>query len=177
MLLQEFDYAFDVEGDDGFLAFFGFQEGKVVRIVVEEILGEYGCCIGVFEQVERCLEVGIAVGVVGADAVAGKVFPGSVVEAGGQLGGGFLVEGDVHIVVLFLVIDGDLAVDAAGFDEVPDLFVVEAGSVFSWTRSWPRADEGPDRAGTGSWLFQTVAYRGQDSPEGSGILLRTRIPR
>ena len=46
----------------------------------------------------------------------------------GQLGGGFLVEWDVHVVVLFLVIDGDLAVDAAGFDEVPDFFVIEAGS-------------------------------------------------
>lgn len=46
----------------------------------------------------------------------------------GQLGGGLLVEWDVHVVVLFLVIDGDLAVDAAGFDEVPDFFVIEAGS-------------------------------------------------
>ena len=46
----------------------------------------------------------------------------------GQLGGGLLVERDVHIVVLFLVIDGDLAVDAAGLDEVPDLLVVEVGS-------------------------------------------------
>ena len=46
----------------------------------------------------------------------------------GQLGGGLFVEWDVHVVVLFLVIDGDLAVDAAGLDEVPDFFVIEAGS-------------------------------------------------
>ena len=46
----------------------------------------------------------------------------------GQLGGGFLIEGDVHVVVLFLVIDSHLAVDAAGFNEVADFLVVEAGS-------------------------------------------------
>lgn len=131
---QEFDDSLDVEGDNGFLAFFGFQEGKVLRIVEEKILREDGCCVLIPEQVEVLFQIRISVGVVRADAVAGKVFPGSVVEAGGQLGGGFLVEGDVHIVVLFLVIDGDLAVDAAGFDEVPDLFAVEAGSVLSWTR-------------------------------------------
>ena len=43
----------------------------------------------------------------------------------GQLGGGLLIEGNVDVVVLFLVIDGDLAVDAAGFYEVTDFLVIE----------------------------------------------------
>jgi len=50
VLLQEVDDAFDVEGDDGFLAFFGFQEGKVVGVVVEEVLGEDGSCVSMLEQ-------------------------------------------------------------------------------------------------------------------------------
>lgn len=87
VLLQEFDDAFNVEGDDGFLAFFGFQEGKVIGIVVEEILGEDGRCIGVLEQVKRCLKVGISVGVVRADTLAGQMFPGGFVETAGQLVG------------------------------------------------------------------------------------------
>ena len=45
----------------------------------------------------------------------------------GQLGRGFFVEGDVHVVVLFLVIDGDLAVDAGSLDEVADFLVVVVG--------------------------------------------------
>jgi len=49
---QEFDDAFDVEGDDGFLAFFRFQEGKVLDIVVEKVFREDGSCIGIPEQVK-----------------------------------------------------------------------------------------------------------------------------
>ena len=35
-VFQEIYNAFNVEGDDGFLAFLGFQEGKVVGVVVIE---------------------------------------------------------------------------------------------------------------------------------------------
>ena len=87
VLIQEFDDALDVEGDDGFLAFFGFQEGKVVGIVVEKILCEDGSCIGITEQVEILLKVRISIGVVGADALTGKIFPGSFVETVGQFVG------------------------------------------------------------------------------------------
>lgn len=52
-----------MEGDDGFAAFFGFQEGKVFRIVIEQVLSGDRCRIGVFEQVERSLEVRISVGI------------------------------------------------------------------------------------------------------------------
>lgn len=87
VLLQEFDDSLYVDGDDGFLAFFGFQEGKVVGIVVEKILSEDGSCIGVPEQVDILLKVRISIGVVGADALTGKIFPGSFVETVGQFVG------------------------------------------------------------------------------------------
>lgn len=86
-MLQEIDDAFDVKGDYGFLAFYGFQEGKVLGVVVEEILREDSRCIGVLEQVKRCLKVGISVGVVSTDALAGKMFLGCVIKAGGQFVG------------------------------------------------------------------------------------------
>ena len=84
---QEFCDSLDVEGDDGFLTFFGFQEGKVIDIVVEKILREDGCCIGIPEQVKVLLKVRISVGIVGADALTGKIFHGSFVETVGQLVG------------------------------------------------------------------------------------------
>ena len=86
-VLQEIDDSFDVEGDDGFLAFDGFQEGEVVGIVVEEILGEDGRCIGIPEQVELRFKVRVTVGVVGADALAGKILPRGFVETVGQFVG------------------------------------------------------------------------------------------
>ena len=86
-VFQEIDDSFDVEGDDGFLAFDGFQEGKVVGVVVEKILGEDGRCIGVPEEVELRFKVGVAVGVVGANALAGKILPRGFVEAVGQFVG------------------------------------------------------------------------------------------
>ena len=87
VLIQEFNDSLDVKGDNGFLAFFGFQEGKVLDIVVEKILREDGSCIGIPEQVKILLKVRISVGIVGADALAGKIFPGSFVETVGQLVG------------------------------------------------------------------------------------------
>ena len=87
VLIQEFNDSLDVKGDNGFLAFFGFQEGKVLDIVVEKILREDGSCLGIPEQVKVLLKVRISVGIVGADALAGKIFPGSFVETVGQFVG------------------------------------------------------------------------------------------
>ena len=81
---QEFGDSLDVEGDDGFLAFFGFQEGKVLRIVEEKILREDGRCVSVSEQVEVLFQIRISVGVVRADALAGQMLPGGFVETVGQ---------------------------------------------------------------------------------------------
>ena len=86
-VFQEIDDSFDVEGDDGFLAFDGFQEGKVVGVVVEKILGEDGSCIGIPEKVELRFKVRVAIGVVGADALAGKMLPRGLVETRGQFVG------------------------------------------------------------------------------------------
>ena len=82
---QEFCDSLNVEGNDGFLAFFGFQEGKVLRIVEEEILREDGRCISIPEQVEVLFQIQISVGVVRADALAGQMFPGCLVETGGKI--------------------------------------------------------------------------------------------
>lgn len=87
VLIQEFYDSLDVEGDDGFLAFFGFQEVKVVRIVEEKIFREDGRCVSIPKQVEVLFQIRISVGIVGADALAGKIFPGSFVETVGQLVG------------------------------------------------------------------------------------------
>lgn len=87
VLLQEFDDSLDVEGDDGFLAFFGFQEGKILRIVEEKILREDRRCVSVPEDVEVLFQVRISVGVVRADTLAGQMFPGGFVETAGQLVG------------------------------------------------------------------------------------------
>ena len=62
-----------VEVDDGFLAFVGFQEGQGELAVHEAVLGEDCGGVGVLEEVEGGLEVGIAIGKVGPDLVAGEV--------------------------------------------------------------------------------------------------------
>lgn len=67
--------AVHVDGDDGFLAFVGFQEGQGELAVHESVLGEDCGGVGVLEEVEGGLEVGISVGKVGPDLVAGKVLP------------------------------------------------------------------------------------------------------
>ena len=76
-----------VEGDDGFLAFVRFQEGQGELVVHETVLGEDCGGVGVLEEVEGGLEVGITVGEVGPDLVTGKVFPCGFVQAGGQFVG------------------------------------------------------------------------------------------
>lgn len=71
---DEVIYAVYVEGDDCFLALVGFQEGQGELAVHETVLGEDCCRVGVLEEVEGGLEVGISVGEVGPDLVAGEVF-------------------------------------------------------------------------------------------------------
>lgn len=73
-----------MEVDDGLLAFFAEEEGAVGVGVHEEVFGEDSGGGGVAEEVEVFFEVGVAVGVVGAEAVAGEVDLGGLVEAGGE---------------------------------------------------------------------------------------------
>lgn len=67
--------------NNGMLAFFGFEEGKVVFGVVEEVLGKYGRADGVAENVEVFFPVTVTVGGISADALAWKVCSGGIVEA------------------------------------------------------------------------------------------------
>ena len=85
--LQEVYDAVHVEGGDGFLAGVGLQIGQGDFAVHESVFGEYGSAVGVLQDVEGRFEVGITIGVVGADVVAGKVLTGLLVQAIGQLVG------------------------------------------------------------------------------------------
>lgn len=64
--------------NDGLATFGGEEEGAVFLVVHEEILGEDCRAERVLEDVERLLEVWIAVGIVHAKLVAGKVILGGV---------------------------------------------------------------------------------------------------
>ena len=66
------------------LAFFAEEEVTVLVVVHEEVFGEDGGAVGVAEEVEGGFLVGVAVGVVGAEAHAGEVGLGGVVEGGGE---------------------------------------------------------------------------------------------
>ena len=66
------------------LAFFAEEEVTVLGVVHEEVFGEDGGAAGVAEEVEGGFLVGVAVGVVGAEAHAGKVGLGGGVEGGGE---------------------------------------------------------------------------------------------
>ena len=68
----------------GLLAFFAEEEVAVGVVVHEEVFGEDGGAVGVAEEVEGGFLVGVAVGVVGAEAHAGEVGFGGVVEGGGE---------------------------------------------------------------------------------------------
>ena len=76
--------AIDMEVNKRLLAFFAEEEVTVLVVVHEEVFGEDGGAAGVAEEVEGGFLVGVAVGVVGAEAVAGEVGPGGGVEGGGE---------------------------------------------------------------------------------------------
>ena len=105
-----------VEGDDGFLAFVRFQEGQGELAVHEAVLGEDCGGVCVLEEVEGGLEVGITIGEVGPDLVAGKMLPGGFVEAVGQFIGEAVtvvgVAAPAGGVVPFLAVAGGIHVDA-----------------------------------------------------------------
>jgi len=68
-----------VEGDDGFLAFVGFEVGQGGFTVHKSIFGQNAGGVDVLQEVKQGLYVGGAVGVVGAEFVAGEVLFGGVV--------------------------------------------------------------------------------------------------
>ena len=77
------------------LAFFAEEEAEVVEVVVEKVLAEGAGAEGVFEEGEVGFKVGVAVGVVFADLVAGKMEGGGLVEAICQPVSGGLAPGGV----------------------------------------------------------------------------------
>ena len=76
--------AIDMEVNKGLLAFFAEEEVAVGGVVHEEVFGEDGGAGGVAEEVEVGFLVGVGVGVVGAETVAGEMGPGGGVEGGGE---------------------------------------------------------------------------------------------
>lgn len=76
-----------MEGDDGFLAFVGFQEGEAEGGIHKSVFGKYAGGVSVLEDVEGGFLVVVSVGVVGAEFVAGEVLSGGFVQAGGQFVG------------------------------------------------------------------------------------------
>ncbi len=66
------DNPFNVQGDDCPAAFVGFQEEAVVGVVVEEILRQSCTADCILQDVEVAFPVGIAIGVVLPEFVAGK---------------------------------------------------------------------------------------------------------
>ena len=73
-----------MEVNKGLLAFFAEEEVAVGVVIHEEVFGEDGGAGGVAEEVEVGFLVGVGVGVVGAEAVAGEVGLGGGVEGGGE---------------------------------------------------------------------------------------------
>jgi hypothetical protein len=73
-----------MEVNKGLLAFFAEEEVAVGVVVHKEVFGEDGGAVGMAEEVEGGFLVGVAVGVVGAEAHAGEVGLGGVVEGGGE---------------------------------------------------------------------------------------------
>lgn len=69
-----------MEIDDGLGAFSGLQEGYVVFIILEEILGEDGRAAGVAEDVEVALDIWITIRVISTEPVIREPVFGSLVE-------------------------------------------------------------------------------------------------
>ena len=74
-----------MEVDDGLAAEGGFEEGKVFGVVVEEALRESGGAKGAGKDGEVGLKVGVTVGIVFPDLVAGKEKFGGLIETGGEV--------------------------------------------------------------------------------------------
>lgn len=104
-----------VEGGGGFLAFVGFQEGEAEGGIHKSVFGKYAGGVGVFEDVEGRFQVGVSVGGVGAEFVAGKVLSGGFVQTGGQFVGEAVavvgVAAPAGGVVPFLAVAGGVHVD------------------------------------------------------------------
>ena len=102
--------------NEGLLAFGAEEEGTVGGVVHEEVFHKNRRSQGVAEKEEVFLEVGVAVGVVRAEAVAGEVDPGVGVEGGGEgIGPG--------------VATGGVGAPAAGGEPA----VASAGGVGQWS--------------------------------------------
>lgn len=87
--------AVEVEVDDGLSTFVRLKEFQRESIVHESIFREDGGAVGVAENVERGFEVGVTVGVVRADVMAGKMAFCCFVQVGGQsVGFGVAGEGE-----------------------------------------------------------------------------------
>lgn len=76
--------AINVKVNEGLLAFGAQEEVAVFVVVHEEVFGEDGGADGVAQEVEGGFLVGVAVGVVGAEAHAGEVGLGGGVEGDGE---------------------------------------------------------------------------------------------
>lgn len=76
--------AIDVKVNKGLLAFGTEEEVTVFVVVHEEVFGEDGGAGGVAEEVEVGFLVGVGVGVVRAESVAGEVGLGGGVEGAGE---------------------------------------------------------------------------------------------
>jgi len=74
-----------VKSDDGLLPFLRFQKLERDLTVHESIFCEYGRAVRVLQDVEGLLNIGISVGIVRAEPVAGQMLLGGFVQAGGQL--------------------------------------------------------------------------------------------
>ena len=72
---------------DGFLPLLWFEEAERDLRVHEPVFRQDRCAVGVLQDVERFLEVGITVRVIGPEPVAWKVPLGGFVQAGSQLVG------------------------------------------------------------------------------------------
>ena len=73
-----------MKGNDGSLAFFGFQELERFFAIHKPVLREYGGTERVPEDVEVGLQVGVAVCIVLSDVMAGQLMGCSRVEVIGK---------------------------------------------------------------------------------------------
>ena len=95
IVVEVIDDAVHVEGYYGTLPFFGLQESERQLTILETIFRKTSWAEGMNQQVEIALYVRITVGVVLADAVAGKMNLRCSIEGVGQLVPGRLATGSV----------------------------------------------------------------------------------